>query len=164
VDEVLNLGASPVIYAPAVLSSSVLSGYRQHTEIVPVSEKEEIAPGVHTTGLLGNQIQEQALILETEKGSVIITGCAHPGIVAIVRAAKKIVPGEVALLIGGFHLADLSREAVWDITAALQSLDVRRVIPTHCTGEMAIGVFRQAFKENYIEGGAGQVIHMEEME
>ncbi len=107
---------------------------------------------------LGSQIPEQALVLETPVGSIVITGCAHPGIVPIVRAAKTIVEGDIALVVGGFHLGDQSREAVWDIAAVLKTLEVQRVTPTHCTGTMAIGVFAQAFKEGYIEGGAGKVI------
>lgn len=40
----------------------------------------------------------------------------------------------------------------------LQALGVRRVAPTHCTGEPAIAQFRAAFADNFIEAGAGAVI------
>lgn len=40
----------------------------------------------------------------------------------------------------------------------LQSLDVRRVTPTHCTGDTAIAMFAEAFGDGYIPGGAGQII------
>ncbi|GAB6270151.1 MAG: hypothetical protein STSR0002_28940 [Smithella sp.] len=50
-------------------------------------------------------LPEQAALLKTSAGTVVITGCAHPGIVSIVETAKKILPkDDIALVMGGFHL------------------------------------------------------------
>jgi len=65
----------------------------------------ELFSGVYTTGEFGNGIREQALAFRTATGFVVITGCAHPGIVKMVRKVKEISGGEtVYLVIGGFHL------------------------------------------------------------
>ena len=45
-------------------------------------------------------------MLHTEKGVVVITGCAHPGIVEIVEASKKMLDADLLFVMGGFHLKD----------------------------------------------------------
>ncbi len=99
---------------------------------------------------------EQALVIETKRGLSILTGCAHPGIVDIVRQVRQW--GPVDLVSGGFHLLDTSPAEVTSVIQELQTLEVRRVAPTHCTGEPAIAQFRAAFTDNFIEAGAGAVI------
>lgn len=74
-----------------------------------------IHTGVYTTGQLGGSIKEQSLILKTSKGLVIITCCAHPGIVNIVDHAKSLFKENVYLLIGGFHLTGKSYDEIKEI-------------------------------------------------
>jgi 7,8-dihydropterin-6-yl-methyl-4-(beta-D-ribofuranosyl)aminobenzene 5'-phosphate synthase len=136
------------------------------TEVLQVSGPVEIFPDIYTTGeVTGDGIEEQALAIRTAKGSVIITGCAHPGILQMVRSGRSALqPGEaidyeaVALVVGGFHLASKNTSQVEAIIAELKSLDVVRVCPTHCTGDAAIAMFAEAYGEGYILGGAGKVI------
>lgn len=127
---------------------------------VEIDEPLEILPDVYTTGEMGKEIKEQALILDTKKGLVIITGCAHPGIVNIVRKAKKMLEKNVYLVIGGFHLYDMSTEDVQKIIDELKSLGVKKVAPCHCTGEKAIAIFKQEFKKDFIKVGAGSIINL----
>ena len=69
---------------------------------------------------------------------VVVTGCAHPGIVEMVRRAKESAGGEVALVMGGFHLGSASRRQVERIIADFRALGVRQVAPCHCTGDRAM--------------------------
>ncbi len=55
------------------------------SSVVIASQPLEIAKNVFLSGTLGEAIKEQSLILKIGKGLVIITGCAHPGIVEIVQ-------------------------------------------------------------------------------
>ena len=66
-----------------------------------MKESIEISDGIWSTGELGEKIKEQSLVLCTEKGSYVLTGCAHPGIAAILDAA--LCHGEVKGIIGGLH-------------------------------------------------------------
>jgi 7,8-dihydropterin-6-yl-methyl-4-(beta-D-ribofuranosyl)aminobenzene 5'-phosphate synthase len=82
------------------------------------SSPTQIINGVWTTGPLGTDIKEQSLIIKSTKGLIIITGCAHPGIVNIVKKAKEIFPNDnIYLVLGGFHLfgaSDSKLKAVID--------------------------------------------------
>jgi 7,8-dihydropterin-6-yl-methyl-4-(beta-D-ribofuranosyl)aminobenzene 5'-phosphate synthase len=119
-----------------------------------------IADHIRTTGELGTSIVEQALIIETQRGLIVLTGCAHPGIVEIVRAAQAF--GAVDLVMGGFHLADYSTAKVEDVIAELNRSGVQRAAPSHCTGDRAIEQFRAAFGIDFIAIGAGAILHVEQ--
>lgn len=111
-----------------------------------------------TGGLSGNGIVEQAMIVETPQGLVVITGCAHPGIVRIAETAKRLTGKRIHLLMGGFHLGGASRTEIQAIVAKLKSLGVQKVAPSHCTGEAATALFRQAWGRDFVEAGLGAVI------
>jgi 7,8-dihydropterin-6-yl-methyl-4-(beta-D-ribofuranosyl)aminobenzene 5'-phosphate synthase len=157
--------AHPTVYLLASFPGSFKRSAAALTSVVEVSHPVEIFPDVYSTGEVDGGIKEQALAIRTESGVVIITGCAHPGVARMVRRGiKASVPGDgldetpVALVVGGFHLLDQSPGQIEALIADFESLHVRRVCPTHCTGDRAIAMFAKAFGEGYIPGGAGQVI------
>jgi 7,8-dihydropterin-6-yl-methyl-4-(beta-D-ribofuranosyl)aminobenzene 5'-phosphate synthase len=101
-------------------------------------------------------IHEQSLIVIQDDSIYLLTGCSHPGIVEIVEKAKKIHPNKILkLIIGGFHLLRKSSQQVKDISTKLKSLQVSKVAPSHCTGELAIDIFKNEWKENYIDFNIG---------
>ena len=115
---------------------------------------------VYSTGELGDSIVEQAMIVETEKGLVVITGCAHPGIARIAETAIRLTGKKIYLLMGGFHLGGTSRSEILAIISQLKSLGVEKVAPSHCTGETATVLFRQAWGRDFVESGLGAVIEL----
>ena len=104
-----------------------LKGFRKlnsKAEVVPpdaFSEPTEISPGVYSTGVLGALIKEQSLVVKTEKGNIVITGCAHPGLETILRAAREL--GPVYGVLGGFH--------GFSKFAELEGIQL--IAPCHCT-------------------------------
>jgi 7,8-dihydropterin-6-yl-methyl-4-(beta-D-ribofuranosyl)aminobenzene 5'-phosphate synthase len=119
----------------------------------------ELFPGVYTTGELGVRIIEQSLIIATGKGSVIITGCAHPGIVEIIRRAKEVTSdNRVYLVTGGFHLSGASSAQIESIISSFIQLDVEMVAPCHCSGGETRRLFEERYGINYIESGVGKEI------
>jgi 7,8-dihydropterin-6-yl-methyl-4-(beta-D-ribofuranosyl)aminobenzene 5'-phosphate synthase len=122
---------------------------------IRVSEPVEIAPGLLSTGELAGDPPEHALFVRTAKGVVVITACAHPGIVEIVRMAKEEVDSEVRLVLGGFHLSKETEEEALAVIEEFRALGVRQVAPCHCTGEDAEALFRAEYGSDYIEIGAG---------
>jgi 7,8-dihydropterin-6-yl-methyl-4-(beta-D-ribofuranosyl)aminobenzene 5'-phosphate synthase len=81
-------------------------------------------------------------------------------VVEVVREAKRYLGKEVRLLIGGFHLQALSEGRLATIIAHLKALGVAQVAPSHCTGERAMALFRQAWGKDFLEGGCGAVIEV----
>lgn len=128
-----------------------------NAKIVEVSVFREILPRVYSTGVL-YPVGEQSLVLDTDKGLVIITGCSHPGIVRIVKNAISALNRPVYMIIGGFHLMSNSSREIYEITRELRDLGVKRVIPCHCSGDLAKNIFKEIFGSDYEECHVGLVI------
>ncbi len=136
----------------------------------------KICENVYSTGQLGRLIKEQSLIVRTEAGMIVITGCAHPGIVKIVNTAKDLMRApalpvsarpsldgwepkdDILLVIGGFHLEWATKGKIEKIISAFKQMGVRYVGPCHCSGDKARSLFEKHFGKNYINVGAGKVI------
>ena len=103
-------------------------------------------------------IIEQSLILKTGKSLVVITGCAHPGIVEIIKKAKDSLKESIYLVMGGFHLMDMNESSILRIIKEFKKLGVKKAAPSHCTGEEAIELFKKKYKENFVENGVGNII------
>lgn len=127
-------------------------------KLIRISTPIEICEGVYSTGEMGIQIKEQSLILDTEKGLVIITGCSHQGIINVIQQAKEILNKNIYMVLGGFHLLQHSDNSVLDIIKEFKTLGVEKCGATHCTGEKHIQLFRESFGKNFVETGTGQII------
>jgi 7,8-dihydropterin-6-yl-methyl-4-(beta-D-ribofuranosyl)aminobenzene 5'-phosphate synthase len=156
----LEAGARPTVYVLASFPLSFKNEVRAYTELVEVKAPIEIATGVYSTGRAGTRIPEQALVIEAADGPVVLTGCAHPGLVKMVRRARQVVDQDPALVMGGFHLGGASRSEIEAIIDELRQLGVRQVAPCHCTGDRARRQFTEAWGTDCILAGVGQVIEM----
>jgi 7,8-dihydropterin-6-yl-methyl-4-(beta-D-ribofuranosyl)aminobenzene 5'-phosphate synthase len=158
--EFLRVNAKVQVFIPRSFPDHVRrmiegAGARPHN----VQGPTDIAPGIHTTGPLGTALQEQALVVETGEGLVVITGCAHPGIVSVVERAQAMCPkADIALVMGGFHLLSAPPKQIDEIVRALRGLGVQRVAPSHCTGDLARSRIKAAYGANYVDGGAGLIL------
>jgi 7,8-dihydropterin-6-yl-methyl-4-(beta-D-ribofuranosyl)aminobenzene 5'-phosphate synthase len=91
------------------------------------------------------------------RGLVVVSGCAHSGIVNTVRQARS-VTGEkrVYAIMGGFHLSGKAMEAQVDPTVdALKEFDPIHVAPTHCTGRSATMKIEKAMPDRFLLNMAG---------
>jgi 7,8-dihydropterin-6-yl-methyl-4-(beta-D-ribofuranosyl)aminobenzene 5'-phosphate synthase len=128
---------------------------------VEVNDPARICKGVYSSGILGNGIKEQALMIATDRGLILITGCAHPGIVHILAAANKILEDKILLVIGGFHLGAMARPELEEIIAGFRKLGVERVGPCHCSGDQARRMFKQEYGQDFLDAGVGRLIEFE---
>jgi 7,8-dihydropterin-6-yl-methyl-4-(beta-D-ribofuranosyl)aminobenzene 5'-phosphate synthase len=127
-------------------------------KISSIKEVEEICKNVWSTGELGTSIVEQSLVLNTPKGLIIITGCAHPGIVEIVEFVKNYFEEKIFMVLGGFHLTSTSESKIKEFISELKRLRVKKISPSHCSGEKAIELFKEAWSEDFVESGCGAKI------
>ena len=153
-DNARNSGAKIIEVNPVRSKTSTSNG---------VEESEQICENVYSTGRLGKWIKEQSLIVRTDKGLVIIIGCAHPGIVNIINTVKNLMEDNIFLVMGGFHLEWATKGRIEKIISAFKQLGVRYVGPSHCSGHKARSLFEKHFGSNYINIGAGKVITLADL-
>ena len=128
--------------------------------ITEVDQPTIISDHCVSTGELKDFVRnEHSLVVATNAGAIIITGCAHPGVVNIVERAKRITNSEVLLVMGGFHLLSEGNSCAKKVAASLKDLGVRYVAASHCTGGQDITeAFIGVFGNNYLQSGAGRII------
>jgi 7,8-dihydropterin-6-yl-methyl-4-(beta-D-ribofuranosyl)aminobenzene 5'-phosphate synthase len=157
----LEYGVRPIVYLPPSFPAAFKNQVAKITEMIKVSPGLSIAQGMFTTGEMGSGIPEQALVILTNRGLVIVTGCAHPGIVAIVEQARGMFAEPVRLVLGGFHLGSKSEAGIDAILKDFRRIGIEQVAPCHCTGERAIAMFAKKYGENFIKTGVGKIIRVE---
>lgn len=161
---VLNTNARVQIYLPQSFSTHFKQDLQRYgAELIEVHDAVEICPGVYSTGDLAGPVREQSLVLQTPKGMIVITGCAHPDIVHIIQQAKAILPGDLLLVMGGFHLMNDNEAAIRNVVSQFRELGVRYVAASHCTGDRARQMFAQEYQHHYLPVGAGTVITLKEL-
>ena len=127
------------VYVPACIAVPPDLG-----DFVPVSDPLEIHEGIFSTGELGGF--EQSLVVKRDAGSVLVVGCSHPGVAAILQRASEVA--EIRVLFGGLHgFSDFG---------LIEGLD--HVCPTHCTQYQTR--IRNLFPSKFLEGGVGRVVEL----
>ena len=133
-------------------------------ELIETDRFVEISKNIFVTGEISGvyhsqYMPEQALIAKTENGITVITGCAHPGIIKMVKKVKEKFPKEqLYLVFGGFHLMDKDKKTIEIVVKNFREMEVKKVGPTHCSGKEAEAIFEGEYKSNYIHIGAGQTM------
>lgn len=84
---------------------------------------------------------ELVTVFEEEQGLVILTGCAHNGVLNMIAATQEALPGKPILaVVGGFHLNHEDENTVREIGEQLFKMDIPAFFTGHCTGEDALDV------------------------
>ena len=124
----------------------------------------EISKNIFITGEIaskykGEYLPEQALVVKTEKGLTVITGCAHPGIVEMVKKVKDEFHYEqVYLVLGGFHLVEEDKRIIKIKVDIFKEMGIKKVGPTHCSGEIAEAIFKEKYGKNFISVKTGKTL------
>ncbi len=153
------------VLVPADIENKIRALVPQ-SDIIPITGPQCITAEIWTTGPLhgthrGGKISEQSLLINIKGKSYLVTGCSHPGIKTIASFVKEHFPdNDFALITGGFHMAEYEEEEVNDVIDYLASLNVHQIAPTHCTGDAAMQLFRDSWKENYLNLGLGESLMM----
>ena len=133
----------------------------QMTAVIETTPDQTILEGIFTTGEMGGEIPEQAIAIEVEQGLVMLTGCAHPGIISMIEHVKATTGHPVYLVLGGFHLKDTAPAEIAAIVQAFRRLGVEHVGPCHCTGDQAIAAFAEEYGDDFVQIGTGRIIALE---
>ncbi len=126
----------------------------------------EIIDGLASTGQLGGddlveEKREQAVVIRSTEGTVLVTGCAHPGIVAIAERAREVGGAPLHMVLGGFHLLDTEGPALTKVIDELKGLGIEYMGASHCTGTPQMEDFRNVWGDKFVDFGAGGKISVE---
>ena len=133
----------------------------------PVAPPEPHAPGlyqVHADGSYGldEVLDEQGLVIDVkDRGLVVLTGCAHAGVLNTIDQAREVCgPRPVHAVLGGFHLGfpTTPRENVRLTVDGMRERDVAHVIPMHCSGLPTHAAFRDELSDRYLQPSVGTVL------
>jgi 7,8-dihydropterin-6-yl-methyl-4-(beta-D-ribofuranosyl)aminobenzene 5'-phosphate synthase len=146
----------PAVYVPASFPSGVEEALEAYgSECQRIHEARLLFPGVYSTGEMGDVIPEQAMVVESPEGLMVVTGCAHPGIVETAERVVEWFKAPIGLLVGGFHLLGLGLSEIRSVAKRLEALGVQRIVPCHCTGKEAQDIIQDHFDDRCYPCGAG---------
>jgi len=155
-DAVLAANPKVTVYVPMSFSSSFRRDVKRRARaVVETKVAQPVTNHLWTTDILERPLVEQALYVETAEGIVVVTGCAHPGVVELTRSAQRASGNPVHAVLGGFHMAGMSQAETGQVVDGLRDLRVRRVGPSHCSGDIARHAMREAFGDDYMDIGVG---------
>jgi len=148
----LVLSEGPYELGPGCWSTGYIprmSFEQSGTSIVFCLEGDELKPD--------DVEEDQAITINIRgKGLVVVSGCAHAGIVNTVNYAKKISGvEEVWSVLGGFHLAEAKDEAIDRTIAEMKAYRLTMVVPSHCTGFKATCEFARQMPREFVVGAVG---------
>jgi len=114
--------------------------YRQGTELLPHRIEDDQAIVIHVR----------------DKGLVVLSGCAHSGIVNTVNYAREISGvDDVWAILGGFHLARATDEDIQRTIDEIKAIGPKVIVPSHCTGFKAIAQFAAQMPDAFVLGLVG---------
>ncbi|MFP4156981.1 MAG: MBL fold metallo-hydrolase [Opitutales bacterium] len=138
----------------------------------------EVLPGIWTTGEVPRETDfedtggdfysgsgghrpdaipdDLSLFFKTGAGLVIILGCAHAGVINILRHCQVLTGERVHAVVGGMHLLHASESRMEQTVAALKQISPDWLAPNHCTGDAAVATLYGALPGRVFEFHAGQ--------
>ncbi len=146
--------------------------------LVPTTTPVEIAAGIQVTGEVPRAndledtggpfyldeacgrpdplVDDQALVIRTGGGVVVVLGCAHAGVINTLRHVEKLTgSAPVRAVLGGMHLSAASRERIEWTIAELRRREVGQVVAAHCTGANAFALLRGSLSERCVLSEVG---------
>jgi 7,8-dihydropterin-6-yl-methyl-4-(beta-D-ribofuranosyl)aminobenzene 5'-phosphate synthase len=160
-ERLVERNAHVTVYLPATFPPSFTAAVKARgIRVETVGARRHLLGPFYSTGEMGSDIKEQALIIDTAAGLIVMTGCAHPQVAEMAATARAYLGKEIDLLMGGFHMGGMTYGEIRRVMNELKRLGVRKVAPSHCTGDRATAAFQEAWGPHCIAGGCGAVIEV----
>lgn len=143
------------------------------------SQTVEVIPGIRTTGEVprandfedtggafysdeGGAVEDglpddQSIFFETDRGLVVVLGCAHAGVINILDHVQALTGGQrIHAVLGGMHLLNANKRRMERTISELRRIAPDWIGPNHCTGDAALVRLGSAFPDKFFECHAGQ--------
>jgi len=159
IDSIVDINSNLTLFLPDSLSKLYIRDLKKLSKKVKIINEypTKLVDNFYSTGIM-HPIGEHSLVIDEGDFGIVVAGCSHPGIHNIVKRAKDILNKPIVYAIGGFHLMRSREEEIIEVVKELKLLGVEYITPTHCTGDLAIEIFKAEYGENYIPGGVGRII------
>jgi 7,8-dihydropterin-6-yl-methyl-4-(beta-D-ribofuranosyl)aminobenzene 5'-phosphate synthase len=167
------------------MPAECINALRQDVQFIDSSAPTQIAPGLIVTGTIPRRteyedtggaffldeactqpdllVDDQALLIETPGGWVVVTGCGHSGAVNTLNYAAQLTGSRrISAFLGGMHLLAASEERMRSTAKALKDFGVCIVAPCHCTGFAATGLFQAELGAAVVALRAGSKLRLSE--
>jgi 7,8-dihydropterin-6-yl-methyl-4-(beta-D-ribofuranosyl)aminobenzene 5'-phosphate synthase len=141
-------------------------------DLTTTAQPVEFSPGIYYLGEIPRQTgfekgayhddpmpDDTAIAIQTDKGTIVVTGCSHAGVSNIAEYAKKVTGQKLYGVIGGFHLFEDDPAAIAGSVAYFQHEKPAFLLPMHCVDHAAMSELYRNFKVR--KYGAGDVFEVE---
>lgn len=110
-----------------------------------------------SVGSLRDDLEDdQALFFETSRGTVVLLGCAHRGVVSTLRYVQTLTNDRpIYAVFGGMHLVNATAERIERTVEAIQEINPTVIGPAHCTGDEATAAFWCAMPQRTVKYHVG---------
>jgi 7,8-dihydropterin-6-yl-methyl-4-(beta-D-ribofuranosyl)aminobenzene 5'-phosphate synthase len=105
---------------------------------------------------------DQSVFIDTDKGTVVLLGCAHSGIVNTLQYIRQLTDNRpIHAVIGGMHLVGASPNRIERTIQELRRIGVGQLAPAHCTGMPATVALWTAFPNICVTCHVGRTFDFE---
>lgn len=105
-------------------------------------EKGTNLPATNEAGETYKHLDDSGVVIKTDNGIIVISGCAHSGICNTIEFAKKITNcNNVLAVIGGFHLKDIDEQTEKTIQY-MKDNHIKHILVAHCTSDIVCDEFK----------------------
>jgi len=146
-----NLSHKPVKISENILTTGeieITNSYEKIDAILHVQEGDQFIPDPLADDL--------SVIIKTEKGLIVLLGCAHRGIINNIHHAQKITGEDrIYAVIGGTHLISAGPEQMSETIKALKQLNIQKLGASHCTGLKSAAILAREFEATFFFNNTG---------
>ena len=124
-----------------------------------IGKKEKMYLKTDNGYIFDNFAHEQSLVVDTDKGLVIINSCSHGGAVNIINEVKNTFKDKhIYGIIGGFHLYNKKDAEVLEVAECIKDTGIEFVCTGHCTEERAYNILKGVLKDKLIQLHSGLIM------
>ncbi len=156
------LSAEPAEILPGLWTTGQIERTTKFENVMTLAEDEGLMVMVDGKETDDQILDDQALWMQVEEvGPIVVTGCAHSGLVNTLLHAKKTGQlGRIYGVVGGTHLVGRSDDYLQQTINELGKFGLNLISPCHCTGFKAAARLWQAFPQAFVQNLSGRVIEV----
>lgn len=156
----IQLKKTPTEVTPGIWTTGQIKRATAFEQPLPLSEKERIIIVIDGDETDDQILDDQALWMNAKgTGPIVITGCAHAGLINTLLHVQKIGNfKQIHTLIGGTHLVDRTDQYFQQTVNELKKCGLKLISPCHCTGFKATSNLWHTFPKEFILNFSGRTI------